>query len=516
VVVAGAGTGKTRVIVERVRHLLDTQPDLTPEQLLVLTYNVKAARELRERITEAVGPTIAARLTVSNFHSFCHRILTENAADAGMPPNPDVLDGIGQLLLIRELRPDLGLVYHSTTWYLGEFVKFINRAKDELVTPDDFDAFVATERQVFEDRYGSYIDAVARIVANGNLQPVRDVRRVYARLRRDERAGEEANPAIVDKEADKEARRTIGGTGKALYRREFPEEQHAAIDELAGTYVKDAAALEVMRLAEIASVYRAYQEKLAERGALDFGEQIAAVTQLFKRRPNVLRRWQRQYRYICVDEFQDANQDLYHAREPHELGVVMPESPPVFYLTENRRSTKAIHAFAARFFEPDATAPPSVALGPDGRPVEIFTYPAGTDTDAADACRRVLGTALRRLIDAGRVPAADVVMLTPRSHRSSWLMRPESGAAPVEAWPYRLMPEYGPEGSVLPPPTKGNEVRVATIHRYKGLESPVVVLAEIDERIPDGELGSLLYVGATRARSHLVIVASEAVAPLFS
>jgi superfamily I DNA/RNA helicase len=83
---------------------------------------------------------------------------------------------------------------------------------------------------------------------------------------------------------------------------------------------------------------------------------------------------------------------------------------------------------------------------------------------------------------------------------------------PVEAWPYRLMPEYGPEGAVLPPPTKGNEVRVATIHRYKGLESPVVVLAEIDERVGEEDLRALLYVGATRARSHLVLVAGETAA----
>ncbi len=62
-----------------------------------------------------------------------------------------------------------------------------------------------------------------------------------------------------------------------------------------------------MRLAEIASVYRAYQEELAKRGALDFGEQIARVTRLFKERPNILRRYQRQYRYLLVDEFQDAN-----------------------------------------------------------------------------------------------------------------------------------------------------------------------------------------------------------------
>ncbi len=61
VVIAGAGTGKTRVIVERVRHLLETRDGLQPENLLVLTYNVKAAAELRERIEAAVGIADAAR-----------------------------------------------------------------------------------------------------------------------------------------------------------------------------------------------------------------------------------------------------------------------------------------------------------------------------------------------------------------------------------------------------------------------------------------------------------------------
>src|SRR5215207_2278001 len=76
VVIAGAGTGKTRVIVERVRCLLETREDLLPEQILVLTYNVKAARELRDRLDATVGATVRGRIAVSNFHSFCHRILT--------------------------------------------------------------------------------------------------------------------------------------------------------------------------------------------------------------------------------------------------------------------------------------------------------------------------------------------------------------------------------------------------------------------------------------------------------
>jgi hypothetical protein len=201
--------------------------------------------------------------------------------------------------------------------------------------------------------------------------------------------------------------------------------------------------------------------------------------------------------------FGDVNQDLYHAREPSELGVVMPDRPPVYYLNEDRRCTKAIHDFAIRYSATDTDAPPPIAVGPAGRPVEIFTYAEGS----ADACRKVLGTVLRRVIDRGGVSVRDVVVLTPRSPRSSWLMSPSG--EPVEAWPYRLMPEYGPEGAVLPPPTKGNEVRVATIHRYKGLESPVVVLAEIDERVGEEDLRALLYVGATRARSHLVLVAGE-------
>ena len=311
VVIAGAGTGKTRVIVERVKWLLDTQEGLLPEQILVLTYNVKAARELQTRIEKAVGPAMRARITVSNFHSFCHRILSESAAEAGIPPNPDVLDGIGQLLLIRDIRPSLGLVYH-TDWALAEFVKFINRAKDELVTPAEFDLFVAKERQTFEDRYGSYPDAAARLATQGNLQAPRLVQKDYAKLRGGERAaerGEEAtyDPEAVAKTADREARRAVGGTGAATARSRFSTEQQAEIDELADSYVADGAALEVMRLTEIAVVYRAYQEELVKRGALDFGEQIAATTQLFKVRPNLLRRWQRQFSYILVDEFQDVN-----------------------------------------------------------------------------------------------------------------------------------------------------------------------------------------------------------------
>ena len=181
------------------------------------------------------------------------------------------------------------------------------------MTPDDFDAFVAVERDEYERRYGDFEAEAEHLDLVGHLKPVRDVRSAYAGVRAKERAeaaGLEVRkyrPDEHERIADREARRSIAADGYAHGRGHFGPDDHDRIDQLADTYVRDGAALEILRLTELARVYRAYQEELSRRGALDFGEQIALATTLFKTRPNVLRRWQRQYRYILVDEFQDAN-----------------------------------------------------------------------------------------------------------------------------------------------------------------------------------------------------------------
>ena len=204
--------------------------------------------------------------------------------------------------------------------------------------------------------------------------------------------------------------------------------------------------------------------------------------------------------------FGDANQDLYHA-DPEEIGVVMPERPPVYLLEENRRTTRAIHDWAQRWaaappIETDAgtlTVQPR-AVGPEGRPVQVLTYP---DSDA-NACRRAVASVLKELVGpGGGVSPRDIVVLTPRSQRSSWLAGQKVGS-------YTLVSEAGPEGAPMPPPTSAWEIRLSTIHRFKGLESPMVILAEIDSRVSAEQLPGLLYVGATRARTHLVIIGSQA------
>src|SRR6188472_1595794 len=135
-VLAGAGTGKTTVVVERVRHLLRRDPALEPENVLVLTYNVKAAAELMDRLEETLGLEVASRLWVHNFHSFGHRVLSDHRADLGLTENATVLDQVGQRLLLRELRPAfMEFIYHPMARdpnAAGRFAEVINRAKDEL------------------------------------------------------------------------------------------------------------------------------------------------------------------------------------------------------------------------------------------------------------------------------------------------------------------------------------------------------------------------------------------------
>jgi DNA helicase II / ATP-dependent DNA helicase PcrA len=104
-VLAGAGTGKTTVVVERVRWLLDRDPTLKPENILVLTYNVRAAAELTRRLEQALGLERASRLWVHNFHSFGYRLLTAHRAELGLADAGNLLDPIGQRLLLRDLRP---------------------------------------------------------------------------------------------------------------------------------------------------------------------------------------------------------------------------------------------------------------------------------------------------------------------------------------------------------------------------------------------------------------------------
>ncbi|MDQ3492579.1 MAG: ATP-dependent helicase, partial [Chloroflexota bacterium] len=304
-VLAGAGTGKTTVVVERVRHLLDADASLAPENILVLTYNVRAAGELAERLEAALGVERAGRIWVHNFHSFGYRLLRNHRDELGLAHGSDLLDQVGQRLLLRSLRPRLkDFVYHQVGRWpnaVDRFAEVISRAKDELVSPADYRAFAAGKRTAFDFRYGAgqyeeAVEALRRRQAEDRMWQVQYVRREL-------RNGTDAAARM----ADREARRDASGDGRATWWSQLTPAQQDIASGLKPTYLRDAEAFEVLKLEEEAEVYELYQAELQRRGQLDFGEQMSRTIQLLLDRPNIALRYQRQFRHVLVDEFQDAN-----------------------------------------------------------------------------------------------------------------------------------------------------------------------------------------------------------------
>ena len=353
-VLAGAGTGKTTVVVERVRHLLDTDPTLQPENILVLTYNVRAAGELVERFERTLGIEKAGRLNVHNFHSFGHRLLRDHRGELGLSANADLLDQVGQRLLLRSLRPQLkDFLYHKVGRYpnaVDRFADVISRAKDELVTPADYRRFADAKRTAFQMRYG--------VEAYG--EAIEDLR---IRLAEDDMRGVNEARSEAEKGADRAARRQASGINYAVGWGTLDPDQQAVATGLKSTFLRDAEAFEVLRLHEEADVYELYQQELERRGQVDFGEQLSRTIRLLQDYPNILLRYQTQFRHVLVDEFQDANMAQILLLEligrgpdkPDNVVVVGDDDQSIYRF--RGASYAAFGRFEQRFGQPPAWAP---------------------------------------------------------------------------------------------------------------------------------------------------------------
>jgi superfamily I DNA/RNA helicase len=150
-------------------------------------------------------------------------------------------------------------------------------------------------------------------------------------------------------------------------------------------------------------------------------------------------------------------------------------------LDTNLRNTGEIHEYVARYHQGD---PPPRAGGPSGRQPEFVPVQNG---DVREALRRTLD----RLIREEGIPVSDIVVLTPRLQARSVLQEGEKIGNLRLAWDWD---------------DTGRAVRVSTIHAFKGLESPVVVLAEIGQDVWWRVNDQLLYVALSRARGHLVVL----------
>jgi hypothetical protein len=179
--------------------------------------------------------------------------------------------------------------------------------------------------------------------------------------------------------------------------------------------------------------------------------------------------------------FFDDNQRIY---VPHSKFPIR-QSP--YLLTANCRNTQNIHDVVVQFYKAE-TRP--TALGPRGRQVEEVTY-----RDVQDLWPTLRGI-LRRLAEEERIPTDEIAVLTPLLRIKSALMSSSLSD--------------GPQLTDSLPPQAGR-VYCATIHSFKGLERSVITLAGIGSQVSqeEHELNSLLYVGCSRARHHLIVLMPE-------
>ena len=202
-VLAGAGTGKTRVLTTRLAHILTTGR-AAPAQILAVTFTNKAAREMKDRISRLLGRPVEG-WWLGTFHALAARLLRRHAEAVGLKPNFTILDTDDQVRLLKQLLQAANI--DNKKWPARTLLAVIERWKDRGLTPDKV---TAAERGDF--------------------------------------AG-----------------------GRAL------------------------------------DLYRAYQERLRTLNACDFGDLLLHNLTLFTAHPEVLGAYQRQFKYILVDEYQDSN-----------------------------------------------------------------------------------------------------------------------------------------------------------------------------------------------------------------
>jgi len=149
-VLAGPGSGKTRVITQRIARLLEQ--GVGPQDILALTFTNKAAREMSERVHQLLG---GLRVEVSTFHRFCARLLRRWPEQVGLKENFTILDSSDQASLVRKIMKDVG--FDTTILPPRRILNRISNARNDLITAEQF-------RRNYDERVGDPLDAVVNDV----------------------------------------------------------------------------------------------------------------------------------------------------------------------------------------------------------------------------------------------------------------------------------------------------------------------------------------------------------------
>ncbi|MGC9335020.1 MAG: ATP-dependent helicase, partial [Anaerolineae bacterium] len=157
-VLAGPGSGKTRVLTSRVAWLV-LEHDVAPWRLMAVTFTNKAAREMRDRLEDLLGPSRARSLTLGTFHATCARILRREAEAAGIPRDYVIFDTDDQLRLVKQALEILNL--DDKRYRPRSMLSAISHAKSELAPPEAYPTnsyYAEIVKRVYE-RYQALLSA---------------------------------------------------------------------------------------------------------------------------------------------------------------------------------------------------------------------------------------------------------------------------------------------------------------------------------------------------------------------
>ena len=157
-VLAGAGSGKTRVLVHRIAWLIQVG-QASPYSIIAVTFTNKAAREMRGRIEELLGFS-ARGMWVGTFHGLAHRLLKMHWQDASLPENFQILDSDDQLRLVKRLYQGLGI--DDSRWPHRQAQSFINNQKDEGLRSRDLQPAHDPYQRTMQQVYAAYEEACER------------------------------------------------------------------------------------------------------------------------------------------------------------------------------------------------------------------------------------------------------------------------------------------------------------------------------------------------------------------
>ena len=139
-VIAGAGSGKTKVLTTRIAYLIE-EKHVSPTHILAITFTNKAAGEMRTRVLSMLGP-VAYQIQISTFHSFGLQIIKENYDVLGYQPNFTIMDSDDAITIIKKIIKELG--YDPKEYNPKAIRSKISGAKNELMDPKEYEKYAAT------------------------------------------------------------------------------------------------------------------------------------------------------------------------------------------------------------------------------------------------------------------------------------------------------------------------------------------------------------------------------------